>query len=235
MLKGNSLMWMALIVAILWSGHEGPIAQLTDMLRTVATVTRSAGGAAVLLFESSSGISIRASSAVLEVTASSLDVFQAAWHGVVLVQVRSNATGYIEAVDSQDLGDWLESEKGGSTTSAPAAVRGAWASLARSSSLSMPILRSSYEFFDELGSYESYEARIRLGDSGHYHFSYRQIQVRFRPQWANPMWDMLELNLSAEHLQIRRALDDVIRVINASADHQDTEIAYVSLVSCTKL
>ena len=50
---------------------------------------------------------------------------------------------------SLTLGDWTKSKIGGSTTRARDEERGAWATFARSSSLSMPILRSTHESSDE--------------------------------------------------------------------------------------
>ena len=201
-------MWMAIILSILWSGHDGPLTQLTDMLRSMATVTRSAGEAASLVFDGGAGIAIRGASAMLGLSASGYDVLESAWHGIDLLEVRTTAgSGNIVAAAAEELGDWLEGSSGAASTSVPLQARHAWASLCRSASLTMPAFFSSLEYFDESGTFEVHEATISLASTGHFRFHYRQIQISFRPLWANPLWELLEPNLTAEHQQIRSALD----------------------------
>lgn len=42
-------MWMAVMVVTLWTGHDGPLSQVTSMMKSFASVTRSASDAAVML------------------------------------------------------------------------------------------------------------------------------------------------------------------------------------------
>ena len=66
----------AIILSILWSGRDGPPTQLTNLLRSMASVTKSAGKAASLVFSGEAGFAIRGNLAILGLSASGYGVLE---------------------------------------------------------------------------------------------------------------------------------------------------------------
>jgi hypothetical protein len=215
--KGGAVAWCLLAMVILWSGREGPMAQLTLMLKSTAEVTRAAGGAAVLLLDTGTGLTSSARNAVVSFASSSIGAVQLAWHGVDLLDVKLTASrGRIVAADGSELSQWLQGGGAASVTRAKAATLASWADQAESTSLAMPALAAQHEEFDEHGTYYLAEGTSSLARSGHVVHDYRVIQASFATRWANPLWQLLDIDISAEGAQVREALGLVMERLNNS-------------------
>ena len=96
----------ALIICLaFWSGQEGPLSQVTSMLRSTAEVTRAAGGAAVMVLETGTAFTASAHTAAVRVAVSGLGAVQLAWSGVDVLDVHFNTSqGRILATGASDLG-----------------------------------------------------------------------------------------------------------------------------------
>jgi len=45
--------------------------------------------------------------------------------------------------------------------------------------------------------------------NGYLMFAFRYVEVRFVPQWANPLWQALNVDITAQHDQIQRLVSNV--------------------------
>ena len=196
-----------LAVLAFWSGDEGPLTQVTSMLRSMANVTRAAGGAAVLLLETGTALTASANSAMVSVASSSLGAAQLAWHGVDVLDVRFNTS-------------WLLEGSAGRTTGAQQDTLDSWSAQAASVSLGVPALSSRKERFDAAGRYHVADAAISWELSGHIVLKYLITETSFRTQWANPVWELLEWNCSAEASQISNTIKGTLAAFNDTVPHE---------------
>ena len=234
--KGGSIAWLALIALVACSGQEGPVAQVSAVLKSVAKVSEAASDATSLLLSGGTELTISASSAVVKLSTQGYNLMETVWHGLDLLDIRYNSSsGKVVSADPEDLSLWLRSEASQSTTRAPSDILNQWSSMVSSVSLGMPLLHSRLEQFEEDGFLLVAEAKASLAPSGHCVLHYLLNRVVFTPRWANPLWQALELNLSGESKQIRVLLASVLASTNSSEGALDTTLAHGSLKASWRL
>ena len=212
---GTALALMALMAV--YSGQEGPLAQVTRLMSAAAQVGESAGRAASLVLDRGADFTAGATTAVLTISSTTSSAAEAAWHGIDLADMSCAKTaGRVLADDGLLLADWFNSSAGRVTTkAAQQEALDLWIAQVSSVGLSMPVLESFTEFLQPDGSYWKAEGRTRLLTSGLVACEFLFVKVSFRPVWANPLWDALNLNLSTEVTQISSSVRTFAETVNA--------------------
>ena len=193
---------------VLWSGQHGPLAHVSSILGTTAAVAHSAGQAAVLVMDTGAGFTASATTAVIAITSSSLSAIENAWRGVDLSDVVIVKTfGRVVADNGQVLEHWVNSNAGIATTQSdlPAAIE-LWSALVASVELQLPYVSARVDRFEANSRYWRAEGSASMLHSGHTALEFCFTHVSFRPIWANPLWQSLDLNISVEHAQIMLAV-----------------------------
>jgi hypothetical protein len=201
-----------LAVLTVYSGQDGPLTQVTRVMSSLATVGESASRASALVLDRGTDIVASASSRGLAVSSSTMDAATAAWSGIDLLElVIDKSYGRIVADDGEVIALWLADESGSSTTKCRIPeVTTLWQLQARAISISMPVLEVAREQLVPSGTFWSAWSRATLLPSGHIALEFSFSNALFRPRWANPLWEVFELNVSAEALQISNILQRVI-------------------------
>ena len=139
-------------------------------------------------------------------------MLDASWRGIDLVDVQlQTSSGTIMAAGAEELAQWLSSPGAMPVTKAPGVALEQWVQLAWSLSADVPALAVTTESFNEQGALRSSEARGVIRASGYFTLEFRHTTASFRPVWANPMWSILELNVSAESKQILGTLQELLQ------------------------
>ena len=198
---------LALLAA--YSGHDGPVAQITRVMSSLATVGESASRASAQILDRSADIVAGASSAVMAVSTTTMDAAAAAWSGIDLMDMKmDNFFGRVMAENGDIIAKWTDASFGRSTTKcdiAPVIVF--WQGMARTVSFQMPAAEASLEHTEVHGLYWKATGRAFIAFSGHISLEFTFNTATFQPRWANPVWELMEVNISSEAQQIT----DIIR------------------------
>ena len=194
------------------TGREGPLAQITATMRSAAQVSASAGAAAAQVLDSGATITAKATSALVSVSGSGLAMLDVSWRGIDLVDVQlQTSSGTIMAAGAEELAQWQSAQGAVPVTKAPRDMLDLWVQLAWSLSADVPALAVTTESFNEQGALNSSEAKGGIRASGYFTLEFRYTKASFRPVWANPVWSILELNVSAESQQILDTLQELVQ------------------------
>ena len=170
-----------------------------------------------MVLETGTAFTASAHTAAARINTSSLGTFQLAWSGVDVLDVHfSTPQGRILATSASELGRWLNTSQAVGVTGADNTMLQAWSNQADSLNAQMPMLNSKREIFDPDGSYAVAEAISSWSSSGHAMLHYKITKVSFRTQWANPLWEMLEFNTTAEASQITEMIRKALGAFNDS-------------------
>ena len=73
--------------------------------------------------------------------------------------------------------------------------------------------------FDALefrGSFSRVASAAQRDPTGEASFKYEYAQVSFSPRWTNPLWELLDIPLESEALQVERLLDELVLRVPAA-------------------
>ena len=211
--------------------------QLTSVLKSVADVSKSAGNAAVQVLDTGATVTATASTIFVEITASTWGAAQAAWRGVDLTNVTIAATmGRVVAADESDLIDWINGASTAELTKALPEQLELWKGVVGGMSLSLPVQEHFQETFVEGHALQRTEAQATILNSGQFAFTYHVQHVTFVPQWSNPLWQLLELNITAEAAQMQRTAASLLNsTARAKPAFELTTLNYVGIRPWFKL
>lgn len=205
--KGWSALTM-LACAILFGGHEGPVAQLARVLGAAASVSEAASLVMTQALNVTSTMGATATEVFLQVTSNGLSASANAWHGVELSNLSaSRCAGLVVVDDDIVLHDWLLSPE--AQTLLPcvdADLQDQLLAAAASVSVQVPSAQSSTERLNLTGAYVSQHVTGSLNSAGRIQVHFDRVTVTFIPLWANPVWEMFQFRLEAEREQIQRQL-----------------------------
>ena len=223
-------MLAGLMGAALFSGSAGPIAQVSRLLGSAASLGEAAADTGTRVLVATSDMASSLSSLASTAASTSLALSATAWRGVDVLQVRGVRCDGMFAVDAPELVfSWL---------SAPYARKIApcvdehliafAAAVAEAIDNGIPVLEQSAQELDVLGDYGELHASASLAATGHIMVRYCAINLSFSVQWSNPLWDTLDFPVSQEKAQILEQLQSAkqmlpVRVVNWNAEES---IAY---------
>jgi hypothetical protein len=202
----------------LFSGQSGPIAHVSRILGAAAKVSEAAGDAASSVVLKGTAMSSAVSTAVVDITTTSLGAVQTAWHGVDLVALTVHKiSGTVTAETSQQVVAWLNSSSGQQlTTVADELTMATWVLMLQDVSSAMPHMQRSYECLVLNGTFLRVSGEVQVTAHGQTILFYEISRASFQPRWANPMWSMLEFSHEAEHGQVLQTLQSILQAAPSS-------------------
>ena len=210
----HAMMW-SLVLYFLVGGKGSVILEpVGRMLSSTALVGESAANAVSQFISSGTQIATASGNAVM----ASLDVARTAWRGVDLLSMNCTRTvGRVLAEDAYVLEFWLNSSHGQEVLRAkePKAYD-FWRALCRSLTWQMPFVTSKLDYLDVHGEFWAADAALSFTDDGYVAFEFQYDQVRFVPQWANPVWQWMDKDVTAEYQQVRDMIGDFISSVPAT-------------------
>ena len=226
----KALRWPAFLIlsVALVRGTDSTFNHLARAVGASADVTVAASELAVKVLNStSSGISVVASLA-WAMTSSSMGAFEATWSDIDLVNVSAwRSQGKLVAPAPELLAAWLGSAPALRVTACDdALVHATWSAGVRSLSAELNFVQNSQDFLDTHGSFSRVSFEVRLLELGEVVLTYELLNASFVPQWANPLWTLLEMDLDAQSSQIAGLLDFLVQQVPRSAmvDYQVSEL-----------
>jgi hypothetical protein len=197
----------------LFSGQSGPIAHVSRILGAAAQVSEAAGDAASSVVHKGSEISSAVSSAFIDITSTSYGALRTAWHGVDLVNLKvTKISGTVTAESPQQVSSWLNSSNGRNLTSVDDEITmDTWRRMLQDVSKAIPHLARTHELLDLSGNFVLVSGEVHVTAGGRTVFVYEIARVSFLPQWANPVWALLEISHDPEHTQVLQILQQVLQ------------------------
>ena len=210
-LKTSNLLlggWLALFVG--WSlAAPGFLVSCVTTLQAFAMFSSDVGSAVGTVAGAGANVTEAVSFLFTNAVRSSSTLAGDAWSGVDLLAVHSVARrGEMYTDDLAELWTWLNSSEGRSTLEWPSSVLNATRPLSEVLSSQRPLISISRDEFNVNGSYMAYTIRLAVLPSNWISVRWSFATATFAPQWVNPLWDLMLINVSAENLQIQRRLQD---------------------------
>jgi hypothetical protein len=219
--KGAGAGMSFILMLTLFSGQAGPIAHVSRILGAAAQVSEAAGDAASSVVHKGTALTAAMSSAVIDITSTSFGALQTAWHGVDLVNLTvEKISGTVTASSPRQIVACLNSYSGRLlTTVEDEQTMQVRVLMLQDVCRDMPHLSRSQERLELTGSFRLITGEVQQAASGQTAFLYEIARASFAPQWANPLWAVLELSHEAEHPQ---ALDTLRAALHAAPLHNQT-------------
>jgi len=202
------------LVVMAWAlQHEGPVTQLTKILGSAARITDEGSDMVVGLMRSTGEISWAARTMVVDVLAATSGVAREAWDGVQLANVTiMRENGYFVADGPEVLERWiltpeafvLMAEDTELTTLGVAALRGV--------AFGLPSVMRSSSGSDHYSQYSYLEMQAISTSRAQTVLSWSRVRANYTTQWANMLWDLLELaptvNMTLVHALLQAHLSE---------------------------
>jgi hypothetical protein len=153
-----------ILMLTLFSGQSGPIAHVSRILGAAAQVSEAAGDAASSVVLKGTAMSSAMSTAVIDITATSLGAMQTAWHGVDLVALTVHKiSGTVTAESPQQVCRWLNSSSGQQlTTIDDELTMNTWVLMLQDVSSAMPHMQRSHECLLLNGSFLRVSGEVQM-------------------------------------------------------------------------
>ena len=213
----RALRWPALLICGLAvvRGTDSTLNHLARAVGASADITVAASELAVRVINSTSSGFTVVSSLAWAMTSSSLGVFEASWSGVDLVDVSAWRTqGRLRAPSPETMAAWLGSTSARRVTACEDdRIHSAWTAGVQSLSAELTLAENSQDFLSTRGSFSRVSFAARLLDFGEVELRYEFLNASFAPQWANPIWALLEVDIDTQAVQIAGLLDSLVRQV----------------------
>jgi len=211
--------WICMLLLLAQCFQWGFVEQLTRLLASVALVSERASVAAAGVLDHGAELASTTSSAVIAFTTGSMDLVRTAWIGIDLLDLRCTSTeGSVMGAHGSVLADWLNSTSGhAATRTNRSEVLVLWASLVTSVGVALPHVASTASDLDVDGLFWTATGSAHVLPNGYLMFAFRYVEVRFVPQWANPLWQALSVDITAQHDQIQRLVSNVSASLPAAS------------------
>jgi hypothetical protein len=214
--------------AALFSGSAGPIAQVSRLLDSAASLGEAAAETGTKVLTATSEMASSLSGLAATAAHNSLALSATAWRGIDVLEIIGSRCDGTFAVDAPELvAPWL---------SAPHARRlapclddhlVAFASAAAEAiSPGFPVLDQSAQDLNVLGFYGEFHAQASLAATGHILVKYSAINLSFTVRWANPLWDTLDFPVSQERPQILEQLSSAKQMLPVRLIHWNAEYCH---------
>ena len=86
-------------------------------------------------------------------------------------------------------------------------MAGKRATRVRSSHKDLSLAVNSQDFLHTHGSFSRFSSTVRLLDFGEAELRFEFLHAPCAPQWANPLWDLLDVDIDTQAVQIAGLLD----------------------------
>jgi len=213
----RALRWPALLIfgLAVVRGTDSTLNHLARAVGASADITVAASELAVRVINSTTSGFTVISSLAWAMTSSSLGVFEASWSGVDLVNVSAWRTqGRLRAPSPDTLAAWLGSSAARRVTAcADDRIHAAWKAGVQSLSRDLTLADNSQDFLHTQGSFSRVSFAARLLDFGDVELRYEFLNASFAPQWANPLWALLEVDIDTQAVQIAGLLDSLVKQV----------------------
>jgi len=192
MVPRASVATVLLALGILHSGQDGPIAQVSRVLGSLADVVETSSKTALLGIEASSNLSYDATLWFREVWGVGMGTVKNALRGVDLVNFTvGRGRGSVVVSTNHVFTDWLETTHGREVVQLPSEATSQMAALANSVSFYMPKLDFDKTVYTPRHRYFHLKASAGYKRSGHLYVEWSGIYADYALQWCNPLWVFL--------------------------------------------
>ena len=204
-----------LIVGILHSGKEGPVAQVARLIAATADLVEGGTHMAVSGMHLTSNMSLGMAvwtKAVLSTGASCVD---GVVNGIDLVNVTvARRQGRLVAASPTAFRDWLATPHALRALGLPPAAVEDLNALAASVSLWLPELKFSHEVWKPEFRYGHIEVAASMIDTGHAMFEWTFTSVHYDMQWTNVLWDLMGFAPETSTARISEAINHLLNTVD---------------------
>ena len=201
----GSMFWVLVLAS---ASRSGAFDHFASMLGSVARVSESAASVATLVLDSSADLATSTSQVVKAFSVESMDLVHTAWRGVDLLNLTCTKTaGRVVGLTASEVSAWFLGESGvAGTMCNKSQILDLWISAAHSVELGIPTVDSTMQHFNVSGEY--WEAAVVAGllPGGWISVDFAHTRVSFQARWANPFWELIELEVQQEAPQMVRQL-----------------------------
>lgn len=192
----GGMLCMCLGIAVLLSGHQGPVMQVARIIGAAADLSEHTTGVAVQALNATTQLASGATELFLSVASSGLSSGANLWHGVDLTGLYARrCAGQLLALQRQLL------------------------AASQTVGMTMPSAQTSTEELELDGTYCAVRIWGSLHGSGQIQLQFDFVQVDFTPRWANPVWQQWQVPLDGEREQIMRLLRQTVVQLPAPPIH----------------
>lgn len=212
---------MCLGIAVLLSGHQGPVMQVARIIGAAADLSEHTTGVAVQALNATTQLASGATELFLSVASSGLSSGANLWRGVDLTALYARrCAGQLLVDGDSTLEIWLNSSQ--ALTLVPCLEPPLQRQLLAASQtvgMTMPSAQTSTEELELDGSYRAVRIWGSLHGSGQIQLQFDFVQVDFAPRWANPVWQQWHIPLDGEREQVMRLLRQTVVQLPAPPIH----------------
>ncbi|CAE7243911.1 unnamed protein product [Symbiodinium sp. CCMP2592] len=211
----HSAFWICMLLLLAQCFQWGFFEQLTRLLASVALVSERASVAATVVLDHGAELAFTTSSAVIAFTTGSLDLMRTTWLGVDLLDLRCTSTEWVLMARCWRIGSTLSGHAATRTNRSEVLIL--WASLVTSVGVALPHIASTASDLEVDGLFWTATGSAYVLPNGNLMFAFRYVEVRFVPQWANALWQALNVDITAQHDQIQRLVTNVSASLPATS------------------
>jgi hypothetical protein len=201
--------------AALFSGSAGPVAQVSRLLGSAASLGEAAADTGAKVLAATSDMATSISGFAAAAAQNSLALSTTAWRGVDVLEIVGSRCDGIFAVDSPEIvTSWLAAPQ--AQMIAPCVDENLIAftgAAADAVGRGVPVLESTTQDLDIRGKYGELHVRASLAATGQIVIQYSAVNLSFVARWANPVWATLDFPVSQEKAQVLDQLDGAKRMI----------------------
>ena len=213
--KLSGTLVIVIMSVVLFSGSEGPVSQVSRVLGSAAVLSEATAATGAAMLDATGWMASSMSTMAVSTVWQTLELSEAAWHGVDIADVNASRCDGQVLVDSAEvLKYWLSSRK--LRAAAPclsSEVQQQMQLAAEHVHPRVPQWDESFQQLDVHGNYSSVQVLASLISTGQIALKYSKVQVDFRASWCNPLWSAFELSLRSEQKQILQQLEEVRRLL----------------------
>ena len=199
---------LLLIAVLVW----GPMRHVSTMLGAAAKVTTAVSSSVDGGIRAVSNASADIAAFAFSVAGSSLSSSQELWRGVDIVNVSIIANHKrVVGDEGADIVRWL-SDASDADQLQPAEID-MLIDAAHKVGIRIPRVDAAKQSLVTEGVYRQFEATVALLETGHIGVQWSLFSVTFEQRWVNPLWQLLELEMSGESMQILDSLNRTLQKI----------------------
>ena len=223
----------AVVCVALLSGHSGPVAQVSRMLGSVASVAEASSTAAGAVITAGANMTEVVSVAFVGAAQNSLTLAGDMWFGIDIHNIAMRRIdGTIDSVDGTLLCKWLSSDVGRRVVPVPAGFLDILTDVVSSVSSTLTAVARSDTLLDWHGQYHSIHAESSILTFGKIRLKWQWTALNFSLQWSNPLWELCEFDTQKEGQQIINRLQSTISAMTpvvVAVSPAEVELAEVEL------
>jgi len=192
--------------------HDGPVAQLSRTLGAVAAISEEGSDLLIAALRTSGSFTQAAGHWAADVISSSRDLSREAWNGIQLVNASMKAeAGTFVAEGPEVMLAWLQSAEAVQLMAGFPEIREEGVVATKGVLFGLPLVTKSVSSLDRAARFSRAELVVAATGTLQVTLTWRLFSANFSVQWANPLWDMLELDASVNGSEINRIILNYMR------------------------